>query len=81
MTLQILGAEPKQVAATIVVDVLFFVQPLQDWMLALGVGFLVGIDLVILVVYTVVGSFQGNLRATLISNTENPEETSGVRPQ
>ena len=47
-------------------------------MLALGVGFLVLIDLLILVVYTVVEGVQGNLEATRISHVENPEEKSGV---
>lgn len=53
-------------------------QPIQDWMLALGVGFLVLIDLIILVIYTLVEGLRGNLGATRIANEENPEETSGV---
>ena len=53
-------------------------QPLQDWLLAIGVGLLVLIDLFILMVYTVVEGLRGNLIATRIPNIERPEETSGV---
>ena len=47
-------------------------------MLAMGVGFLVLIDLIILVVYTIVEVLQGNLQAMRIPNIEHPEETDGV---
>ena len=48
-------------------------------MLALGVGCLVGIDIVILTVYTLVEVLTGgSLIATRISNVELPEMISGV---
>ena len=53
-------------------------QPLQDWILALGVGFLVLIDLVILVIYSLVEGLRGNLDATRIPNVERQQEISGV---
>lgn len=47
-------------------------------MLALGVGFLVLIDLIILVIYTLVEGIRGNLGAMRVSHVERPEEISGV---
>ncbi len=53
-------------------------QPLQDWLLAVGVGLLVLIDVIILVVYSLVEGVRGNLMAMRIPHIEHPEETSGV---
>ena len=53
-------------------------QPLQDWMLALGVVVLVAVDVIILAVYNVVEGVRGNLSATRVFNRENPEDKTGV---
>lgn len=53
-------------------------QPLQDWMLALGVAVLVIIDIVILTSYNVVEGIRGNLVATRVANRENPQDLLGV---
>ena len=43
------------------------------------VGVMVGVDVVILVVYTAVEGARGNLGAQRISNAENTEDIEGVR--
>ena len=53
-------------------------QGIQDWMLLLGVGCLVAIDLVILVTYTLVEGLRDNLRPQLVENGENSRDVQGV---
>ncbi len=53
-------------------------QALQDWMLALGVGVLVAIDVVILLVYDVLEGTKGNLEAKRFQNRENQQDLEGV---
>ena len=48
-------------------------------MLLLGVAFLVGIDLVILLSYTLVEGLNGRLGSKLIENAEKPRDEQGVR--
>ena len=54
------------------------VQGLQDWMLVLAVFFLVGIDVVILLIYTIIEGSRGKLEAEAIQNPENPSVEQGV---
>ena len=53
-------------------------QPLQDWMLLLGVLVLVAIDVGILLVYDVVEGSRGNLGATRFPNKEHLNDLQGV---
>ena len=47
-------------------------------MLVLVVGVLVSIDITILVIYTAVEGYRGNIEATLVPNGEHPESIDGV---
>ena len=59
-------------------------QAIKDWMLALGVLFLVVIDVVILLVYTAVEGSKTELAestglaAKRVVNSENPDDIEGV---
>ena len=60
-------------------------QAIKDWMLALGVLFLVVIDVVILLVYTIVEGSKvyppdgrNGLAARLVVNQETPQTVEGV---
>ncbi len=57
---------------------LFVLQGIGDWMLLLGVGAMVAIDLLILVIYTIVEGSRGKLVVQLIPNRENPTIVEGV---
>ena len=54
-------------------------QSLQDLHLAAMVLFLLVIDVVILVIYTIVEESQGNLDAIRVPNLENTRDVEGVR--
>ena len=56
-----------------------FLQKIQDYHLALFVGILVIVDVVILLIYTVVEGYEGNLGPTKTVNAENPSDTRGVK--
>ena len=51
----------------------------KDWMLVLVVGALILIDITILLVYTAVEGYRGNLVAIQMPNRENMEDIEGVR--
>ena len=53
-------------------------QAIKDWMLALAVGVLVLIDITILLVYTVIEGYRGNLIAIRVQNRENMKDVDGV---
>ena len=53
-------------------------QPLKDWMLALGVTFLVVLDVAILSIYTLVEGIRGQLSSNKVPNRENTEDIIGV---
>lgn len=57
---------------------LYTLQGIRDWMLMVGVAFLVGIDLTIIVIYLAVEGSRGNLLAEETTNQENPRDTEGV---
>ena len=54
-------------------------QSIKDWILMICVAALVGIDLTILIIYTVVEFFRGDLTAHQVPNAENSSGTFGVR--
>ena len=47
--------------------------------MALFVGILVIVDVLILLIYTVVEGYEGNLGPTKIVSVENPSDTRGVK--
>ena len=53
-------------------------QAIKDRMLALAVGVLVLIDITILLVYTVIEGYRGNLIAIRVQNRENMKDIDGV---
>ena len=53
-------------------------QSIKDWMLILGVGLLVAIDLFILIIYTAVVGSEGKLLAIQVVNSEQPKTEVGV---
>ena len=57
---------------------LLHLQPLEDWLLSLGVTCLVAIDLVILTIHTVVEYLHGDLEAVRIPNRERVGDIVGV---
>ena len=53
-------------------------QALKDWVLALAVGVLILIDISILLTYTTVEGYRGNLIAIRVPNRENMRDVDGV---
>ena len=56
--------------------ILFNLQAIHDWKLALGVLVLVIIDVTILTIYTIAD--RNNLLAVSVENRENPENSGGA---
>lgn len=58
--------------------VYFVTQPLQDWMLSLGVGVLIAIDVAILFIFDIIEGPRGKLEAQRFLNKEYPQDLQGV---
>ena len=56
----------------------FSMQPIHDWMLALIVLSLVGIDILILGIFMAIEGAKGRLGAVTVQDRENPMSIEGV---
>ena len=54
------------------------IQALKDGKLAFIVAIFVMIDIIILLIYIIVGGLRGDLKARLVLNQENPTSEMGV---